>query len=58
MEIQEIKIDGVVYVPTESLSCEDCFFCNKCEQLSFKGAFINKSLCDLVNGHALEVKED
>ena len=57
MEIQEIKIDGITYVPTKSYSCRDCVFNTpKCQILGKKHDDI--VLCNLFNGRALKVKED
>lgn len=56
MEIQEIKIDGVVYVSAKSCVCKDCVFEGKgC--FSTAGSFIIK-VCELFDGHALKVKEN
>lgn len=58
MEIQEIKIDGVVYVPSDS--CE----CRHCEMRNIQSCLIHKEcskpilICSLFDGHALKVKED
>lgn len=57
MEIEEIKIDGVVYVPKEGYSCANCDFMGKC---NVNKSFLdpNSAPCCVFNGHSLKVKED
>lgn len=58
MEIQEIKINGVIYVPSEDYNCDDCVFnCDQCNILEDRTIEFT-SLCHLFDGHALKVKED
>lgn len=57
MKIQEIKINGVVYVPAESYACMDCAFnTSNCQIL--EKCCNNGCLCNLFDGHALKIKED
>lgn len=57
MEIQEIKIDGITYIPAKSCSCNDCVFTiPKCQILEKRHCDI--ALCSLFDGHVLKVKED
>lgn len=57
MKIQEIKIDGVTYIPSKSYLCCDCAFkAPKCYILEKWHDDI--CLCKLFDGHALKVKED
>lgn len=49
MEIQEIKIDGAVYVAGNTTSCKDCAL-SECDGYGI-------CVCSLFNGFALKVKE-
>lgn len=59
MEIQEIKIDGVVYVPTDSYNCANCAFVDRDCCLNGGEYSIDIEVCDVFEGRpALKVKED
>lgn len=57
MKIQEIKIDGVIYVPDINLKCSDCAFADKDCVLNHGGS-LDITVCNIFDGHALKVKED
>lgn len=57
MEVEEIKIDGITYVPTDNFDCEKCAFNGKCVRLVCKERETYKFPCNLVAMRALKVKE-
>lgn len=57
MEVQEIKIDGIVYVPfgeEKSYCCKGCAFCSKPCTIDPYGT----SVCSVFNYRRLKVKDD
>lgn len=66
MEIQEIKIDGITYIPSKSKNCNACEFKDKyghgCFLKDFEPFFTdhfdNYLVCDLFNRQALQIKEE
>lgn len=56
MEIQEIKIDGIVYVPTNSFECKDCALGGENCVLNH-GVSLDITVCNIFEGHALKEKE-
>lgn len=54
MEIEEVKINGVTYVPIESLNCADCVLNEKkCSNLRWNKGFC---LCHLFDNRSLKIK--
>lgn len=56
MEVQEIKIDGVTYVPfgEKSYCCKGCAFCSKPCTVNPYGL----SVCEIFNHRRIKVKDD
>lgn len=59
MEVEEIKIDGITYVPTDSYTCANCAFVDRDCYLNGGEGSIEIEVCNVFKGRpALKVKED
>lgn len=55
MQIQEVKVDEIIYEPTDSIDCKDCIF-NYPECIIYEKLSVNGCLCNLFKGKSLRIK--
>lgn len=53
--VQEIVINGITYIPSNEVGCQECDFNKK--NCTISGDVLEISLCDIFNGYGLKHRQ-